>query len=173
MLMEVLLFIGFILVVVAIAFAAISRRPARTNSAKAEEEYEPKYVYTRKQFIMSRAENDFYGALQQAVGTNYVILPQVHLGTFLDHRIKGQKWAAALSVIQRKSVDFLICNREYYNPLVAIELDDVSHDALDRQKRDKVVEAICARADMPLVRIRWRANYDTNALLTQLAPYLK
>lgn len=139
--MELFPFVGiFLLICVAIAYVI---EHLRGNVVHPKEKEALKYQYTRKQFVMTQAENNFYQVLQQAVGSAYVIFPQVHLDTFLNHRTKGQNWAGALSTIQRKSVDFLICNRNYYNPLVAIELDDSSHQREDRIVRDAKVDAIC------------------------------
>lgn len=162
----ILLVVVVFAVIVAI-YANSRRKIGRVDKSAVE------YHYTRKQFIMTKTENEFYHALQQAIGTSYMIYPQAHLDTFLDHKVKGQDWRAALSKIQRKSVDFLICNREYYNPLVAIELDDASHENEDRRARDEKVEAICREAEMPLVRLRWQHEYNTDELLRLVAPYLK
>jgi len=43
--------------------------------------------------------------------------------TVLEHRIKGQDWKAAFRRINGKSVDFVICDKAYIKPLLAIELD--------------------------------------------------
>lgn len=131
-----------------------------------------KYVYTKRQFIMTKAEREFYLTLQQAIGGAYMIYPQAHLDLFLDYMVKGQNWQAALSTIQRKSVDFLICSREYYNPLAAIELDDSSHTRQDRIERDRKLEEICTAAGMPLVRINVSSAYNSDDLLRQIAPHL-
>ena len=131
-----------------------------------------KYTYKRRQYIMSKAENDFYKVLQDSLGSGYMIYPQAHLDLFLDHRTKGQSWTGALSTIQRKSVDFLICSREYYSPLVAIELDDASHQRPERVDRDAKLEEIFNQANMPLVRITWQYKYDANDILHRLSPYL-
>lgn len=171
MLMEWLIYSGIILAVISLTLTLLGHRHDREV---AEDTTVSKYEFSRKQFVMTRAENEFYQALQQALGTSYMIYPQAHLDMFLDHKIKGQSWAAALSVIQRKSVDFLICNRTYYNPLIAVELDDTSHNRPDRQARDAKIDAICKAADMPLVHIKQSNNgYNPNQLLQLLAPYLK
>lgn len=170
--MELLVYIGIAIAIFALVLSIIGRRVPAAEPTK-DDAPAPKYAYTRKQFIMTKAENDFYQTLQQAIGSSYMIYPQAHLDLFLDHKVTGQKWGAALSGIQRKSVDFLICNRMYYNPLVAIELDDASHSRPDRVERDGKVEAICKAAGMPLVRMPWRQSYDANQVLEKIAPYLK
>lgn len=123
-----------------------------------------KYAYRRRQYFMTRAEHDLYVVLKQLYGERYEVFPQVHLDKFLDHKVTGQDFRAALSSIQRKSVDFLICGKGYCTPLVAIELDDGSHMQPERIERDKALEAICAAANMPIVRIKWRTSYDAGEI---------
>ena len=163
-----------IVVLVFVTITALLPTLYKTKKSELESiEYIPKYSYARKQFIMTKAESDLYKVLQQAIGSSYMIYPQAHLSLFLSHKPVKQDYRAALSVIQRKSVDFLICNKEYYEPMVAIELDDSSHNTPSRRRRDEVVDGICKSAGMPLVRVRWQPSYSANELLETIAPYLK
>jgi very-short-patch-repair endonuclease len=127
---------------------------------RTEEHEKPKYRYTRKQFFLTRAEHEFYDALIAAVGEKYHVFAQVHLPTILDNKVKGQDWRAALAHINRKSVDFVLCDKAYISPKLAIELDDKSHERPDRQERDKEVERILADAGVPLLRIENKGRFD-------------
>ncbi len=115
----------------------------------------PLYRYTTKKFFLTRPEHDCFNALVQAVGYKYYVLPQVNLDKFLDEHTKGQKWVAALRHINQKSVDFLLCDKIYLNPELAIELDDSTHDREDRRARDTEVERILNDAHFPLLRIHY------------------
>lgn len=66
---------------------------------------------------------------------------------------RTQNWSRAFSRINGKSVDFLICTNDM-KPLIAIELDDNTHDRPDRQKRDIFVNSIISDANMPLLRFK-------------------
>ncbi len=55
-----------------------------------------------------------------------VVLAQVPLSRFLRVR-KGRTWREWFNRISQKSVDFLICERDF-RIVAAIELDDGSHD---------------------------------------------
>jgi hypothetical protein len=103
---------------------------------------------------MTKAENNFFEILNEIVGHDYYIFPQVHLSSILDGDIWGQSWKGALSTIDRKSVDYVICNKGYRTPVLAIELDDSSHDSENRQQRDANVEHMLEKAGMPLLRLR-------------------
>ncbi len=113
---------------------------------------ESQYAYKRKDFLMTPAEHTFFNKLQSAVGETYYIFPQVHLSSIVDQKVVGQNWKAALSHIDRKSVDFVLCDKEFCKPLLAIELDDYSHNREDRKIRDIEVERILQQASMPLLR---------------------
>ena len=79
-------------------------------------------------------------------------MPQAHLSSFIDHRIKGQNWDAAFSTINGKSVDFLLIEKNTLKPILAIELDDWSHKREDRIARDEKVKNILQQADIRLAR---------------------
>jgi hypothetical protein len=140
------------IVIIFIVALALAYFNAKKAGAKKPSRAQPSYQYRKKSFFMTKAEHAFYTQLDSLYGERYFIFPQVHLSEFLDHTVTGQDWRAALGAIQRKSVDYVICDKAYVRPLVAIELDDHTHERADRVKRDNLVESICAQAGMPLVR---------------------
>lgn len=113
----------------------------------------PVYRYDKKKYFMTRAEHECYDALVAAVGTEYFIFPQVHISAIVDHKVKGQNWKAAFSHINGKSVDFVLCDKTYISPVLAIELDDRTHERPERQGRDVEVERILHDAGLPLLRL--------------------
>lgn len=129
------------------------------------------YRYTRKKFFLTRAEHEFYDALITAVGDKYYIFAQIHLPTILDNKVIGQSWRASRSHIDRKSVDFVLCDKKYLSPQLAIELDDKSHDQPKRKIRDKEVERILAEAGMPLLRVENRGHFDPAELAQHIHKY--
>ena len=150
-----------IIIVIAIAIAV-----SRGGFAGVEEK--AKYRYNRKNFFLTRAEHECYDALVEAVGAEYRIFAQVHLPTLVDHTVRGQDWRAALAHINRKSVDFVLCDKAYLSPKLAIELDDKSHERLDRQERDREVERILREANVPLLRLENRGGFNPSELAQQI-----
>jgi hypothetical protein len=128
----------------------------------------PVYSYGRKDFIMTKAENDFFGVLKELLEDRYQIFPQVHLDALFNYKVKGQNWKGARWHINRTSVDFVVCDKTDARPLLAIELDDYSHDAEDRRSRDVEVERIFANANMPLLRFRDYKSMSREAIATQI-----
>lgn len=154
-----------LIVTAVIVLAAISSLISKSSYSKLS----TKYRYRRKDFIMTKAENDFFDVIMQAVGDNYHVFPQVHLSEFLDHKVKGQNWQHALHYINQKSVDYVICDKQYRRPLLAIELDDWSHNSTIRQERDANVERIFQESGMPLLRFK----DFTNLSVAEVAPRIQ
>jgi hypothetical protein len=98
------------------------------------------YNYKKKDFLMSRAEHEFFDILVEVAGNQYHVFPQIHLSTILDNKVVGQNWRGAFRHIDEKSVDFVICDKAYIKPILAIELDDKTHEREDRKGRDGEVE---------------------------------
>lgn len=136
------------------------------------EDEKPKYDYKRRNWFLTKAEHEFYKALVQAVGQDYIIFAQVHLPTLLDEKVVGQNWKAAFRHVSQKSVDFVLCDKAYISPRLAIELDDKSHDRPDRQDRDIEVERILKGAGMPLLRIQNHGTFNSQDLAQKIRAIL-
>lgn len=138
-----------------------------------EEATKPKYRYTRKQFFMNRAEHEFYDALVQAVGHTYYVFAQVHLSTIVDHHVKGQNWNAAFRHINEKSVDFVLCDKAYISPKLAIEVDGRSHEGEKQKERDIEKEGILKDAGLPLLRIENHGSPNISDLKARIEGALR
>ena len=160
--MELYIIIG--LVIVVLLFARIIATNAR-NTRKVFKNNS--YTYTAKSLPMTRTEADFFMKLQDAVEERYYVFPQVHLSALLDYKVKGQDWHYAFRHINGKSVDFVLCDKETLRPTYAIELDDFTHDKVDRKIRDAEVERIFDNASLPLVRFK-TANVTTDKIIDEL-----
>lgn len=111
------------------------------------------YRYRAKP-IMTKREEEVFKLLVRVFEGKFFVVPQVHLGSILDYKIKGQNWHGAFQHINRKSVDYVLINRETLQTVCAVELDDRTHELKRRQERDLEVERILKEANIPLVRIR-------------------
>lgn len=162
------IFIGII-----VGIALVIKFFTNNSTEKEEVKKKPLYKYTRKDFLISRPEHEFFNVLVEILGSKYYIFTQVHLPTILDHKIKGQTWKAAFSHINGKSVDFVVCDKAYIKPLLAIELDDKSHDRLDRIERDSEVERMLEEAGMPLIRFGNNGSFNKEEINRLIVEKLK
>ncbi len=118
------------------------------------------YKYKSKPYLMTYVENKCYHAIVQAVNDKYYVFPQVHLSAIIDHKVEGQSWKGAFSHINQKSVDFVLCDKHYISPKLAIELDDKTHERPDRIDRDGEVERVLQQAGLPLLRIENNGGFN-------------
>lgn len=125
------------------------------------DEKEQRLPYRTTDSFLSRAELSFYGVLRLAVGDSMVICPKVSLKDifYVTSRENQQTWR---NKIDRKHVDFLLCDPPTLRPLLGIELDDVSHQREKTQVRDAFVETVFESADLPFLRMPVRASYTVD-----------
>ncbi|HWQ91037.1 MAG TPA: DUF2726 domain-containing protein [Clostridia bacterium] len=119
--------------------------------------------------FLSNAEISFCQVLGSVVGDRAVVCPKVNLGDLFfvatgDHR----KNRALANRVDRKHIDFLLCEPKTMRPVVGIELDDRSHDRTDRQARDQLVEAVFNAAGLPLLRFAVRSGYAPAEIESQV-----
>ena len=134
---------------------------------KSTEREVPPY-HIRDDFLSS-AELNFYRVLRMAVSDWAVICPKVSLGELFyaksgDYR-QNRGW---MNRIDRKHVDFLLCDPGTMQPLLGIELDDASHQQRDRQERDLFVNQVFATAGLPLQRVPVQTSYNVRELSVML-----
>lgn len=128
--------------------------------------------YTLKLRILSDNERAFHGALAAAIhqlGQPLIIIPQASLGSILNIPKGTMNWQSWRNRIDRKSIDFLVCDGAF-SPLLAIELDDRSHR--NRTDRDDFVNEALAAAGLPLLRFPARQAYTPAQLGDQLKALL-
>lgn len=130
--------------------------------AEVEKTSDPLPFRVRDDFL-STAEHSFYMVLKTMMGTYFTICPKVSLSDIF-YVINPDKNVSAYNRINRKHVDFLICDADTIKPRFGIELDDKSHTRQDRIERDEFVEELFETANLPLVRIPVRPTYNTNEL---------
>lgn len=106
-------------------------------------------VSYRSKPILTPSEQNFYYLLQEAL-QGYIVISQVQIIRFVNVMGAGRDWKIAFEQISRKSVDFLICSRNF-SVIAAIELQDKSHLRPDRQKSDEIKRAVLRAAGVRLV----------------------
>lgn len=131
------------------------------------------FPYQLRDDFLSPAEQSFYLVLKTAIGEWALICPKVSLGDlFFAKAGDPGEYRIYTNKIDRKHVDFLLCDPRTVKPLLGIELDDKSHQRADRQERDQFVEEVFANAKLPLVRVPAQRSYsatELGALLRQKA----
>lgn len=128
--------------------------------------------YRLRDDFLTRAELSFYHVLRQAAGDRFVICPKVSLKEIFFVSGKEDKQSFR-NRIDRKHVDFVLCDPHNMRPVIGLELDDSSHQRAERKERDQFVEQVCRAAGLPLVRVPVRSAYvvdEVSKLLNPVAP---
>lgn len=109
------------------------------------------YRYVSLRHVVSPPEKILFERLHKAL-PELVVLAQVHLPRVIQPASKSK---GPLERIIRKSLDFVICDAMFV-PLVAIEVNDRSHNAGDRIASDIDKAAALKSAGIPL--LTWEAR---------------
>lgn len=129
--------------------------------------------YRIKDPLLSPAEQSFYLVLKDVVADKGVIFSKIGLGELFYASTKDQSLYRSLTnKIDRKHMDFVVCDPKTLKPIVAIELDDKSHQRADRKTRDEFVQQVFDSTKFPLVRVPARTAYSTAEILRQLNLFL-
>lgn len=110
--------------------------------------YSPKHYQTVP--LLTDNEQGLFWRLQEAVGRELLVAPQVVFGAFL--KVKGTALVdktKARNAVAHNRGDFLVCNRDF-EVVALVELDDSTHDkkeqkALDK-RRDELMKAVGVKA---------------------------
>jgi very-short-patch-repair endonuclease len=132
----------------------------------------PAYPYELNTDLFTKAERILYHHLRQAVGLDYQLFGKVRLGDLLEIKREAGSRQGHRNRIDRKHVDFLLCDPATLRPLLAIELDDASHQRPDRRERDEFLERALAAAELPLLRLGIRPGYDEEELRRRIDDFL-
>lgn len=118
------------------------------------------YPYEKIDQLCTKTELRFYQVLRDLVGDRFEIFSKVRIADLLKVKSGTRKRMSWQNRINCKHIDFVLCDRETLEPLVAIELDDRSHQRQDRVKRDEFVNQAFEDAGFPILRIRTSDKYD-------------
>ena len=115
--------------------------------------------YRRVDSLLTDAERSFYGVLVRVVDRDIAVFPKVRFADLLWLPPNTGDRRAHLNRVASKHIDFVLCHRRSLAPLLAIELDDSSHRARDRRRRDAFVDRVLRAAGLPLPRVPARRSY--------------
>jgi hypothetical protein len=126
--------------------------------------------YRTKASISTPGGLAFFPALRAAVGGQAVVMCSVRLADVLEPAPGRPGWQRLFNRICSKHADFVLCEPGTLRPLAIVELDDPSHRRADRQKRDRLVDAVAASAGLPILHVPTAGAYAPDAIRARLTP---
>lgn len=160
--MGYVLIVGVIIAAIVLLLAIVT---SKTNKG------EPELQYRLLPALLSKAELSFYGPLTQAAKAyDVTVFSKVRIADVLapvknsDRKI----WQRAFNAISSKHFDFVVCSNKDSMILLAVELDDKSHNTQKAQKRDRIVNTACDTAGLPLLRFKTKGGYVVADIRSEL-----
>jgi hypothetical protein len=118
--------------------------------------------YVKTAPLFTAAERSLLGVLEQAVGADFRIFGKVRVADVVSVRTTQSRsvYQTAFNRIRAKHFDFILCNKDDLSVVVAIELNDRSHDKTSRQERDRFLEGVCKSVALPFIQLQARNRYS-------------
>lgn len=135
---------------------------------------EERFPYALRDDFLSASELSFYKTLNLSIEELPVVLmAKVSLADLFFIKVSDFKERQVYwNKINRKHVDFVICDEQTLKPLIGIELDDSSHQQQKRMERDQFVNQVFKAAKLPLVHIKAQSSYSVSELLELVSSIL-
>jgi hypothetical protein len=114
--------------------------------------YSPKHYMAVP--LLTEHELAFFERLREAVGSKYVIAPQVVFGAFL--KVRNLPWVnktTARNAVQHNRGDFVVCDG-LMNIAAVVELDDATHDKGKQKYKDKRRDELMRAVGIKAIRYR-------------------
>src|SRR3989344_3939830 len=112
--------------------------------------------YLKKKYLFdTTSEFNLYKLLLELYGDRYHIFPQINYSHVVD--VKKMDWREERryrSRIDRKSADFVLCDKERVVPQLIIELDGGVHNFASKQKRDEFINDITKIVGLPILHLK-------------------
>lgn len=115
--------------------------------------------------LLTPAEMVFFNFLSQNLDAeNFHVATKVRLADVFNCVSKGRLFQVGFNKIRAKHFDFVIVSRKDSKILLAIELDDRTHNQTKAKKNDVFKNELCVDAGLKLVRVPVRRSYDESTL---------
>ncbi|MFC1730770.1 DUF2726 domain-containing protein [candidate division KSB1 bacterium] len=122
--------------------------------------------YIKKQYLLTQSEHKFFDVLEKASENKYYIFPQIVLSNIVQLKGKGSLKGGYRSKINKKTVDFVLFDKQDISPILVIELDDYTHKRPSRKRRDNFVNDVLEHCSIPILHVM--SIPDEKELKTQI-----
>lgn len=127
-------------------------------------------MYYKKNTILTQTEFAFYKKLKTMTDKlNLTIFPEVNLERIINVKNKDTSYR---NRIKSRSIDFTLVNTWNNNIVCCIELDDYTHNRLDRKARDIFINELFSNVGIKLFRIKVSKYYDFEELEFEITKLL-
>lgn len=107
-------------------------------------------VWYTKKSIMTTTEIKFYNQFKEMIGDKYLIWPQINLASVITKNNTTYYKKKYQNELYR-NIDFGIFDKNSFELILLIELNDNTHNSQERRKRDENVKVICNKCGYNII----------------------
>jgi len=157
-----ILFIGVILFIVEL----VNKKKNRNDKTDLS-------IYEKKPYLFdANSEFILYKVLLELFGDKYFIFPQINYSHLIQPRkTNWEEERKYRSRIDRKSADFVMCDKDKIIPILIIELDGSVHNFKSKQARDEFIDELTKMVDLPILHIKTN-NVDKDFIKSEISKKL-
>lgn len=113
-------------------------------------------AYERKPYLFDNvSELNLFKILKEEFGSQYEVFTQVHYIHLIQPKKSDWKeMSKNRSKIDRKSADFVLCDKEHVAPKLVIELDGSVHNTPRKHYRDEQINDLAVVVGLPILHIK-------------------
>lgn len=156
--------IEIIIILVLMAFVLIIKSKEKTNKEPETENSDLNKLPYKKCYLLTKNEWYFYKRLKNICDKNNLhIIAKVRFADLVEidkAKIDKNEYIKYFNKINKKHVDFVLCNPENLKVIALIELDDNSHKNNERINRDKFIDEVCKITDYKIIHITQNENLE-------------
>ncbi len=120
--------------------------------------------YVVRPRLVTNPELRFYRSLKKAAMDDWEVFAMVRIADILRVKPEAKNKRGWVNKILAKHIDFVLCDPASLKIVMAIELDDKTHERPDRIERDLFVNEAFASAEVPLLRVPVKEKYLSREL---------
>ena len=148
-------------------FGAIKNR-----EDKSQDDDDSNLPFGLRSQMLSEPKALMYRALVASVASHAVVFPKVRLSDFLFVSGGGDDLRHAIKM-DRKYVDFLLCDPFSMQPLLVIELGIPESEGKKRRTRDPFITRALKTSGIKLLKVEAKGSYPVRELRELLLPYIE
>lgn len=149
------------IIIIAVVMVGLYLLVVKFINKRKEPEEKDLSIYERKPYLFdANSEFNLYKVLVELFGDKYYIFPQINYSHLIQPRkTTWEEERKYRSRIDRKSADFVLCDKERIVPKLIIELDGSAHNLKSKQARDEFIDELTKIVDLPILHLK-TSNVD-------------
>ncbi len=129
--------------------------------------------YRKKKYLLNKSERNFFKAVAPKLPHEYVMYPQIVMSALLETKTAKKDFWQFQNKINKKIIDFVIFEKKFLEPILAIEYDGPTHQRYDRKQSDAFKNKVLQTVGIQLKHVVHSENMNYNAISHEINSILQ